>query len=219
MLNKEGIKAVGFDLDECIYPSSPEINNRIRDEVAARILERNKQLKDVQGARFYFEREYAKIGSGRKVLIAAGFEEREAGKIMDEAVSQADILDLISEDPTTARIIRKICENYLTYLLTSSPNDSARNKLRAVGINPVVFRYMICSDTCGGLSKQEGHAFQYALNQIGIPAANHVYIGNSAKSDIAPAKAAGMQTIAVWSKINEADVSIMHIHDLEATLL
>ncbi|MDP3882370.1 MAG: HAD family hydrolase [Nanoarchaeota archaeon] len=220
MLNREAIRAVGFDLDECLYPSSPEINGRIRDQISSRILERHAELKDVKGARAYFEAQYLQLGSGRKVLIAAGYKPEEAGQMMDLAVSQADIIDLIKEDPKTAELIQRIEKSYpLTYLLTSSPGESAQNKLRAIGIDPDVFAYRICSDNCGGLSKQEGHAFRYALEKTGVPAENHVYIGNSTKSDILPARMAGMQTIGVWSNIPEADASVMHIHELEGLLL
>ncbi len=103
-------------------------------------------------------------------------------------------------------------EAYLKY-------ESAQNKLRAIGINPDVFAYRICSNNCEGLSKQDGSAFRYASEKTGVPAENHVYIGNSTKSDIMPAKAVGMQTIGVWSDIPEADTSVMHIHDLKSLLL
>ena len=139
---------------------------------------------------------------------------------MNLAVSQADIIDLIKEDNKTTELIQRIGKSYpFTYLLTSSPYESAQNKLRAIGINPDVFAYRICSNNCEGLSKQDGSAFRYASEKTGVPAENHVYIGNSTKSDIMPAKAVGMQTIGVWSDIPEADTSVMHIHDLKSLLL
>lgn len=219
MFKKEIVKAVGFDLDECLYPSSPKINDRIRNQIAAKILEMRCKLKDMMGARDYFEKRYNELGSGRKVLIEAGYSAEESGKIIDIAVSQADINDVIKEDPETAQIIEKVGRKYQIYLLTSSPEESALKKLRTIGINPAVFAYRICGDNCGDQSKQNGSAFKYAVERTKIPAVNHVYVGNSAKSDIIPAKSIGMQTIGVWSNIPEADVSIIHIHGLEAILL
>ena len=138
---------------------------------------------------------------------------------MDLAVSQADIAALIQQDTTTARIVGEISRRYLTYLLTSSPENAALKKLRAVGINPNFFSHKIYRDNCGGRDKQDGSAFRHAVELSDFPAANHVYVGNSAKSDIAPAKRVGMQTIGVWSEIPEADASIPHIHQLEGLLL
>ena len=81
------------------------------------------------------------------------------------------------------------------------------------------FHDKIYGDTNGGMGKQDGSAFKYALERSKIPAKSNVYIGNSLKSDILPAKSLGMQTIAAWSIIPEADSSVLHIHDLEALLL
>src|SRR3989338_11050012 len=100
MFEKERVKAVGFDLDECIYPSHPEINNRIRNKMSEGILRKMPQLVTLVHARRFFEDHYRELQSGRKVLMRAGYDPLEASKIADEAVSQADILDLLTSDPT-----------------------------------------------------------------------------------------------------------------------
>src|SRR3989344_8192920 len=98
MIDKKRIKIIGFDLDECLYPSSPEINDRIRKDISKRILERKTCLKNMKEARKQFENLYNRIGSGRKVLVELGFGKEESGRIMDVAISQAEILDLLKPD-------------------------------------------------------------------------------------------------------------------------
>ncbi|MBI3334545.1 HAD family hydrolase [Candidatus Pacearchaeota archaeon] len=220
MLKREVIEAVGYDLDECLYESDPRINNRIRNRMAQDILTKMPQLDSVEKARGFFEREYVELQSGRKVLMRAGYTAQEAGRCADEAVSQAEILDLLVVDHTVARMLARIAENYkTTFLITSSPEQIALAKLNALGINLVNFRHRIYGDTSGAGHKQEGKAFEYLLSQTGLPSESHVYIGNSRKSDIIPARNAGMQTIAVWNNIPEADLFIPHIHNLEGVLL
>lgn len=214
MFNKEVVKAVGFDLDECLYPSHPEINNRIRNKLAEGLLLIKPDLTDLATARGFFESRYSELQSGRKVLLEAGYEIAEADRIADEAVSRADILDLLEPDPRLAKILDRMSQRYPLYLLTSSPRESALQKLERLTINPFIFNERFYGDMGLG-PKQEGSPFRYITAELGIPAANHVYVGNSIKSDIAPAKKIGMQTILVWSQSPEADLSIPTIYDLE----
>ena len=52
-----------------------------------------------------------------------------------------------------------------------------------------------------------------------IPLEEHVYVGDRVIADVIEPKSLGMKTIAVWSKVPEADVSIEHIHNLKTVLL
>jgi FMN phosphatase YigB (HAD superfamily) len=219
MFEKKRVKCVGFDLDETLYESNPRINDRIRDAMAKEILTLHPKLLNLSNARRYFERRYKELNSGRKVLIESGFSKEEASYIVDKCVSQAEILDLISPDENTVELIRKISEKYTAYLITSSTQEIAKRKLNAIGIEERLFKIGLFGDTNGFGSKQDGDHFKLALTLSNNPPENHVYVGNSRKSDILPAKNLGMQTIAVWSEIEEADLSIPHIHKLGEILL
>lgn len=219
MLDMASVKAVGFDLDECIYPSSPIINDRIRTGLASRILERNAHIGTISDARSLFEERYAVLHSGRKVLAEFGYSSAEASILADEAISQAEILDVLNKDERVANMIQDISGRFVTYLLTSSPERSALKKLEVLGINPDCFKYKGYSDTPGIGSKQSGEGFKKMIEITGIPASSHIYVGNSSKTDILPANNCGMQTIAVWSNVPEANLSINSIYALEEVLL
>jgi len=219
MFEKELVKAVGFDLDECIYPSDPEINNLIRNYISSALLKKL-SFADLAEARAFFEKKYAELHSGSKVLVSVGYNINEANNITDGAAAQDGIIKLIKKDPNTSRIIRAISNQYeWTFLITSSPRNVADSKLMKIGINPLCFTYMIYGDDPGYGHKIDGTAFRQIISKTGLAPDEHVYIGNSRKADIEPAKNAGMRTIGVWSEIPEADLSIKHIHDLERVLL
>lgn len=217
MIKKDLIRVVGLDLDGTQYQSTPETDLRVRTKIAEKLLDKNPDLKNIENARQFFEQRYAILHSGTKVLEEAGYQY--SSKVMDECLATANVIDLIKKDEKLAEIIERIHGEYLTFLLTASPEELARAKLSAIGINPASFDYKLYSDTPEAGNKNDGTAFKYLLNLTQILPEKHVYIGDRKSSDIIPAKNLGMKTIAVWSDIPEADLSIDHIYKLEEILL
>ncbi|MEK6952920.1 MAG: HAD family hydrolase [Nanoarchaeota archaeon] len=212
----QGIAAVGFDLDGTLYSSNEEINNRIRIEISKRILAKKPYLGGIEEARRYFEDRHTVLQSGTKVLKEAGFDD--SNLVMDDCLAKADVLDLINYDGELVDILNKLSQVYQIYLVTNSPRELGEKKLERLGINPRVFNPIVYSDNIRG-SKQDGAVFRYVLIATQIPANKHVYVGDRKNSDILPAKALGIKTIAVGSVIKEADFSIQSIHEIRRLLL
>jgi len=221
LINMEKLKevrVVGFDLDGTLYQSTPKIDNCIRTQIAKRIFDKKPELQDLKEARDFFELRYAELKSGSKVLKEVGY--KDGAKIVDECALEADILDLIFPNEKLANIIKEVSLKYETYLLTSSFQDWTLSKLKKIGIDGKCFSNKVYGDTLGIGSKYNGEAFDYILNLVSdFNAFEHVYIGNSKISDILPAKLRGMKTIAVWSQIPEADISIKNINEIGDFLL
>ena len=214
----DSIKSVGFDLDGTLYSLSSEMNNRVRDKISAKILDKNPSLKDINNARIFFEKEYKKIPSATKILKQIGYSD--ASKIMDECLAQADILDLIPPNKKLEEVLKKISLKYPEmYLLTSSPEELALSKLERIGIDKNLFSYKLYSDTPNVGSKSDGTSFDYALSLSKFHASEHAYFGDNKESDILPARAKGMKTIAVHNKIPEADFYISEINEIRSLLL
>lgn len=211
------IKWIGFDVDGTLYPIVPEINERIRNKIAEKILEKKPNLKDISSARNYFEQRYNILHSGSKVLKEVGYEN--PTKIMDFCQVNANILDLIEPNHMLNNIIQKLQKKYQLYILSSSPEKLTLEKLNKIGINPKLFSVKIYNDTPGCGSKSGGEAYDFILSKINCPAENIIHIGDNLKKDILPAKQRGMKTIAVGSNIPEADYSILNINQLERILL
>lgn len=215
----KGVRQVGFDLDQTLYPLNPEINDRVRTEICRRLVEIKPAFETIENARKYFEREYAQLNSGRKVLKKAGLDDHQAGKIMDESLATADVLDLISPDRVLRNLLGRLSDRYDLFLITGSPEEIAEKKLRKIGIDPSIFAHKMFSDTRYVGSKSSGLPFLHMIQRTREEPGRHVYFGDSKSSDILPAKIARMLAVGVWSEIQEADISIPHIHNMEALLL
>ncbi len=212
------IKSVGFDLDGTMYVSDGEIDNRIRTKISEKILYKIPSLGSVREARKFFEEQYKILHSGTKVLGEVGYER--PSKVMDECLSTADVLDLISENKNLNRIMKNLKNKYdEVYLLTSSPYNLSIKKLDKLGISLDNFSNIFCGDNLGVGSKIDGGPFDYVLGKSNYNPEKHVYIGDRLDSDILPAKERGMKTIAVNKNIKEADISILDINELENILL
>lgn len=215
--NFSNIKWVGFDVDGTLYPIVPEMNERIRNKIAEKILEKKPDLKNISSARNYFEQRYKIFHSGSKVLREVGYEN--STKIMDFCQVNADIIDLIGPNPALNNIIQKLQKKYNLYILSSSPEKLTLEKLYKIGINPELFSVKVYNDTPGCGSKSGGEAYDFILSKINCLAESIIHIGDSLKKDILPAKQRGMKTIAVGSNISEANVSLLNINQLGRILL
>lgn len=220
MIDRSRINIVGFDLDGTLYKCTPEINDRVRNQIAKEILERKPDLGNIEKARKFFEERYAKLQSGTKVLAECmrQHESSTPTDLMDKCLAEADVVNLIPRDEKLCEILEEISQGHVTYFLTSSPRDLALSKLSALGIDPLVFDFRFYSDTEEAGQKNNGSAFRYAIAKVGGPGKEHLYIGDRLKSDIRPANKMGMQSLAVWSHIPEATASIDHIHKLKGVL-
>lgn len=213
----KGVKFVGFDLDGTLYKPSKEMSDIIRNKISEKILEKRSDLKNLENARKLFENKYKELNSGTKVLKDVGFENPK--KVMDECLATANITNFISKDIKLINLMNEIKKKYKSlYLITHSPKDSAEKKLQKIGISPELFDHTFFSNE--EFNKYDGGAFIEVMKKIGFgKSSEHVYIGDKLESDILPAKKLGMKTIAVWSSIPEADVSLNHIHDIKRVLL
>src|SRR3989344_2964490 len=128
------IEVVGFDLDQTLYPDSDEIRDRVRTEIARRILKKIPSLENIEKAREYFEENYKELKGGYKVLEKAGYENGRS--VMDECLANANVVDIISPDEELGKTIELLSRKYILFLITSSPEKLALEKLEKIKINP-----------------------------------------------------------------------------------
>jgi len=211
------IKSVGFDLDDTLYPSSPEIDDRIMTEIAQKILHKKPELINLERAKCFYGEERRKIGSGTQVLEDIGYENSK--EIMLKCLTEANILDLLKKDINTVNLFERINDKYETFLITASPSDLAIQKLNKIGINFSLFNNLIFGDTSNSGKKVDGSIFRFFLNKSKYSSSEHLYIGDSLKADIIPSKREGMRAIAIGKKMSKADFSIEKICELEKLLL
>lgn len=221
VLNKmlRDIKAVGFDLDQTLYPKNPEIDELIRNEIASKILEKKPELKYIQNVREIYDLKHKIKGSWVSILKEERFDN--ASEIFYECLSSVNkrVLELISRDEILVDIMNSLKKKYFLFLITNSPRDLSIITLTKIGIDLSLFDCALFGSDPGFLSKISGEPFKIFLSKSPYLPKEHVYVGDSLKADILPAKYCGMKTIAVGENINEADFSIRNIHDITSLLI
>ncbi|MFC1711308.1 HAD family hydrolase [Patescibacteria group bacterium] len=67
-----------------------------------------------------------------------------------------------------------------------------------------------------GRVKPDPYAFKLILNYTKLKPENHLFIGDSDKKEMIPAKKLGMKTCLVWGKSKVADISLKTVYEVES---
>lgn len=214
----QGITAIGFDLDQTLYPDDPRIKSAVRNEFYRYISENtDRSYTDAKAA---FEEAYARYQESGRAFEECGVKNpREAVR---DCLGRVDLRGILGRDQSVIDTLRNLRQKYRLFLITDSRKDNAIAKLHAIGVGTGPFYATIFWDSPGRLGeyrKDDGSAFKYARLVLREPAEHLVYVGNSEKDDILPAKEHGWRTVYVGGKSEAATASIQGIPELEALLL
>jgi FMN phosphatase YigB (HAD superfamily) len=194
--NYSNIKVIGFDLDQTLYPKSPEIDEAIQGYIYEKI---SKKLSvDLAEAKIKFDNLYQKGRglSGSKTLISLGFETDIAKNIVQEALENAPIAKFLRPDQETIHLLEKIKNNYPSIdLITGSNKTNAMTKLEKLEVSEKLFSHII---TANDASKSDSSAFHLWLSFYpDLKPENFLYVGDRISSDFEKPKEVGIQSILV----------------------
>lgn len=215
----QNIRAVGFDLDGTLYAQTPQMDERIRDLIATKVLAKLPELGSLEKAREFSERKYRELESRKKTLEVIGYEN--ASKLMEEIFHEADGAQFLERDARLIALLEEIrkAKEYL-YLITTSPEKEAKKKLEKLGVSENLFNSTIFGDNPIMAENPKNEiVFGHIVKLSGIPAENHVYIGDREKADILSPQSIGMKTIAVGTEIPAADMRVPLIYDIQHIIL
>ncbi|MDO8528890.1 MAG: HAD family hydrolase [Nanoarchaeota archaeon] len=214
----KNISAIGFDLDGTLYPITPEIRKIQRGKIYENI---SKYFGiPLEHANRLFEENYSAIGSGTKTIgvIAKSLGKPSPGRdFVQEALEQADFLDLIEKNPSLVAMLERMSRSKKhgrPDLITGSTREYALRKLERVGISPEVFLYLFTHED-GSKSSQD--IYEKWLSRTMLRPSQHLYIGDQQKLDIDVPRSLGIRTCIV-GEYELADFQIENILDLEALL-
>lgn len=210
------IKAVGFDLDRTLYPDTPEMNERVAQEIFKTILKFKPELETIERAASIYRKRGKELHSWSKVLREVGVEN--CREVLNICLDSADITDLIKEDKKLVLIIEELHQMFWLFLVTGSIQSQAIKKLAKIGIRPELFHFSSFGDDPHSLSETSAKNFQHFLSKSPYQPSEHVYIGDDPQRDVIPPKSLGMKTILVGSYSREADFSVTNIHDIKYLL-
>lgn len=202
----ENVKVVGFDLDQTLYPKSPEIDEEIQKYIYKKIAE--KRNCSVEEAEKLFKSHYPKL-SGSKTLVELGFELERARNIVQEALENADIARFLEPNPKLIELLRELKKKYYLSLITSSSEKVSRDKLSKLNIPLDLFDYT----SFGEFPKSDGTAFKEWLKHFqemdsSLKPENFLYVGDRKSSDVDVPQSLGMKAVLVNVREKDPEVKV-----------
>jgi len=217
------IEVIGFDLDGTLYPSTPDIQKKIRSNIYKKIAkiffiseERSAEL--FEGLYNSEGFNYSSSGSRtiKEIGRIHGFDigKEECSYLIDDSIADANILDLIEPNPQLSNMLERLSQERPVDLITNSEKDLALSKLERLSVNYSIFEKFLAGGEFG--SKSDGTVYDFWVSQYNsFMPGQFLYIGDNFKQDILPPKRKGMQTCLVGKDHPETDYAVENILDVE----
>lgn len=212
MINyKDQIKVIGFDLDQTLYPKSPDIDtaiqvylyHKIADHLHVSLSEAKKLFKDLY-------REGRGL-SGSQTLLALNIPNSKNS--IQEALEKADIIKFLKPNKTINQLLKDLKNKYNNIdILTGSNLSITLSKLKHLEIDPSLFTYIITADDS---SKSNSDAYKdWLLKYPEFKPEDFLYIGDRPKTDHFIPKQLGIETILVNQKETNSEVDCLQLSSL-----
>jgi HAD superfamily hydrolase (TIGR01549 family) len=182
------IKALAWDLDGTLYPSSSQMSVDIM-ELQTRAVAEKLSISLSDAAALYQER-HNELKSNTKALNSLGIDGTAFfSKIWDEL----DLSRYIQPNPALVQAFDQM-SNYPHFILTNSNSQAqAIRKLSFIGLSPSRFVQILTSVDLG-FNKPDHRAFQGLIQATGQEPGAILYLGDRQEVDIAPAHDLGLKT-------------------------
>jgi FMN phosphatase YigB (HAD superfamily) len=188
------IRVIGFDLDQTLYPKSPEVDEAIQKYIYEKIAEHRSC--SLEEARNLFREQYqeGKGLSGSKSLEALGVPN--AREIVQEALERADIASTLVADPRTLELLTYLKSKYKNIdIVTGSNSPITLKKLEKLNLSTALFNHLI---TDSDAAKSDGEAYRLWLSKYpNLTPTNFLYIGDRVSSDYEIPKTLGIKSVLV----------------------
>lgn len=200
-----------WDFDGTFYKPNAALFHAVREAEYKTIIAHTGWTK--QQAAEAFERLHKKVYPsatetvGRIVGIPTG----EAALEMENYFDRRDFL---TRDKKLIKLFAKL-KSYRHILFGNGIIARIKETLKVLGVPPETFELFVTSEVTGK-TKPHPEGFQYILNYTKLPPSSHLMIGDRDMVDLAPAKALGMKTCLVWSRIQSpiADTTLSTVYNL-----
>jgi len=213
------IKIIGFDLDQTLYPKSPEIDEAIQSYLYQKIAAAKKWGTEEAERLFKNLYRYGKGLSGGKTLQALGIPN--GNDVVQEALEHADLTEFLKPSRATQNLLRQLKDRYQAIdIITGANRKNTTYKLEHLAIPENTFSRIITADDA---SKSDGSAYRQWLNahQEKKPA-SFLYVGDRISSDHEVPSAFGIQTMLVNVSEKAPSVACLQLnslHDIAGYLL
>ena len=202
------IRVIGFDLDQTLYPKSPEVDAAIQGYIYSKIAEhRGVSAKEAAGLFRERYREGRGLG-GTATLVDLGIPN--ASDIIQEALEKADIADFLKPDGACVALLTDLRERYSNLdLITGSNRANTLKKLSRLEIPVALFSHLITADEA---SKSNGEAYTLWLSYYpDLSPHQFLYVGDRIKSDYEAPRRLGIEVILVYVKVAESEIACLQL--------
>lgn len=208
---KNTIKVIGFDLDQTLYPKSPDIDVVIQRYLYQKIAVAKGCSIDEAKKQFTALYQSGKGLSGRKTLVA--LEIPNAADIVQEALERADIASTLEPNKRVVTLLERLKKHYNTPdLITGADWNDTKKKLAALGVPENIFAHIITADVA---SKSDGSAYRYWINLYENQSPEtFLYVGDRPSTDHEIPHALGIKTMLVWVEEKDPTLETLQLSSL-----
>lgn len=208
---KNTIKVIGFDLDQTLYPKSPDIDTAIHKYIYQKIAE-VKKCTEEEAQKLFSDLYKGGSGlSGRKTLVA--LEIPNAADIIQEALERADIAATLKPNKHVVTILERLKKQYNTLdLITGADWNDTIKKIAALSIPENIFAHIITAEVA---SKSDGSAYRYWMNLYeNLNPETFLYVGDRPSIDHEIPCALGIKTMLVWVEEKDPTLDVLQLSSL-----
>ena len=183
----EGVRVLVWDLDGTLFGEKEELTREFRRHLYEIVAERlGVSWKE---AKRRFERRQKKLWG---TTITANSFGLDGYWVVAEVQRRIDWRRFLKRDERLVRWLGELKKSYRQILLTDNTEETAREKLKILGVEGVFEKWFCGLDL--RVTKPDKRLFKMVLDYTGLPAKQHLMIGDRLEKDIEPAKAVGMKT-------------------------
>lgn len=195
------IKVCIWDFDGTLYRSTPAMIQNIRASEIRVICEHTGWSVEKASEEFYKLFKIVTPSGTHVVSMLTGITNKEATV---ETSKRSLYKEHLQKDEKLQPMFDTL-KHFSHYMLVNGSQESVARGLSVLGVSPKIFKEVVTSEIVGE-TKPSSKGFEYIMKKTGLPADQHLMIGDREDVDLAPAKALGMQTCLVWDPMPVYDI-------------
>lgn len=206
------VKVIIWDIDGTLYQDRPQLKKALREDVLKRV---SKKLGvDEEEAGKILEKNYKKYSSSTQALLALGFNWEEARERLEECFEIKK--KFLKRDSRLVEMFNQLAD-FRHLIASNNPEDLSSQLLNLLGLDLVIFEKIF--GNAPGIIKPDLVFFKRILEYTGLPAREHLMVGDREETELIPAQKLGMKTAMVWGQSKIADISLPTVYSLADFLI
>lgn len=203
------IKVLIWDFDGTLYKPNPALFQAVREAEYRTIKEHTGWSREKKIEEFNTLHKIVYPSATEVTAVLCKMPISQAAVEMEQYF---DRRDFVRRDEKLIALFEKL-KSFRHFILANGARIRYVETLAVLGVPLSTFEEIVTSEVVG-VTKPHLEGFRYILKKTGLPAQQHLMIGDREAVDLVPAKSLGMKTCLVWGKSTIADISLPTVYDL-----